>query len=206
MRLPIILTLVPVVLLGPGCSGDDASQASSGDPPPVAAPTRPSGPNWSPSENPKVAEFLEFEAPKPATWIGHPSTSSMRAANYTVPGRDGHDAAHIVVFYFGSDQGGSVNDNILRWQGQFRPDENGHPVQPIVERVEADGMPLTLVELEGEYMKMGANWYTPDQMLLAGILESPIGNVFIRLAGETATVKANKEDFLAMVKGIKRKK
>lgn len=203
-KLPFILCAV----LSAGmvtCSGAEEPEARTGGLAPKPAPTRrPTGSTWKPSANPKTARFLGFVAPKPATWIEHPSSSKMRAAKYTVPGRDGADAAHIVVFYFGEGQGGSVNGNITRWQSQFRPGKNGTPVQPKIERFEADGMPVTLVELQGDWMKMGATWYTDDQHFITAIVETPIGNLFIRFAGDMDTVGANREEFVTMIRGLEK--
>ena len=126
----------------------------------------------------------------------------MRAANYTVPGRDGNEAAHIVVFYFGPDQGGSIDANIDRWQSQFEPDENMDLVEPQISRFEANGMPVTLVELAGSWMKMGMTWYTADQLFIMAIVESPSGNVFIRFAGQTATVEDARPQFVKMVRSL----
>ncbi len=203
-RLLCLLLIASVVPLGARCAEDSPTATSSTSPGPKAAPTRPpKGSVWKPSGDPKKAVFLGFEGPKPAVWIEHPSSSKMRVANFTVPGRDGHDAAHIVVFHFGKDQGGTVNANITRWQGQFRPDDNGNPLQPTIERFEVSGMPVTLVEFQGDWMKMGAAWYTNDQHFITAIVESPVGMIFIRFSGHAATVAANRDDFLTMVRGLK---
>ncbi len=123
----------------------------------------------------------------------------MRAANYTVPGRDGNEAAHIVVFH---SIGGSIDLNIDRWQSQFEPDENMDLVEPQISRFEANGMPVTLVELAGSWRKMGMTWYTADQLFITAIVESPGGNVFIRFAGQTATVEGARPQFVKMVRSL----
>ena len=160
------------------------------------APTTP--PAWQPSE-PKIARFAGMVGDKPATWIEHPPQGSMRAANYTVPGRDGNEAAHIVVFH---SIGGSIDANIDRWQSQFEPDENRDLVEPQISRFEAGGMPVTLVELAGSWKKMGTTWFTPDQLFIMAIVESPRGNVFIRFAGQTATVEGARPEFVKMVRSL----
>ncbi len=123
----------------------------------------------------------------------------MRAANYTVPGRDGNEAAHIVVFH---SIGGSIDANIDRWQSQFEPDENRDMVEPQISRFEVGGMQVTLVELAGSWRKMGATWFTPDQLFITAIVESPRGNVFIRFAGQTATVEGARAEFVKMVRSL----
>ena len=124
----------------------------------------------------------------------------MRAANYTVPGRDGNEAAHIVVF---GSIGGSIDANIDRWQIQFEPDENMDMVEPQISRFKAGGMDVTLVELAGSWMKQGTGWFTPDQLFIMAIVESPRGNVFIRFAGQTATVEGARPEFVKMVRSLR---
>ena len=74
----------------------------------------------------------------------------------------------------------------------------------VVERIEVDSMAVHLVELEGDYMKTGTQWYTADQMLIAAIVEAPIGNVFIRFSGDASTVLTNRAEFLEMIRGLYR--
>ncbi len=156
-------------------------------------------PSWQPSE-PKIARFAGMVGDKPATWIEHPPQGSMRAANYTVPGRDGNEAAHIVVF---GSIGGSIDANIDRWQSQFEPDENRDMVEPQISRFKVGDMQVTLVELAGSWKKMGATWFTPDQLFIMAIVESPRGNVFIRFAGQTATVEGARPEFVKMIRSLR---
>ncbi len=128
----------------------------------------------------------------------------MRKANYTVPGAEGNDAAELIVFFFGPGQGGGVDANIDRWVTQFRVPDGGGAVEPLVHEMESDGMPVTMVELAGEWQQMGQNWFTPDQLFLAAIVDAPVGRVFLRLAGPTATVEANREPFVEMIEGLKK--
>jgi hypothetical protein len=171
---------------------------------PIEATAPPADEGWKPSSDPKVARFLGLEAPKPVTWIEHPPPFSMRKAQYTVPGRDGSNAADVIVYYFGAGGGGTVEDNIERWRQQFEPDDDGLFPEPFIDRFEADGMPVTLVELGGSWMKMGARWYTADQLFISAIVETSFGLVFIRFAGDTATIEANRGDFLAMLEGLRK--
>ena len=167
--------------------------------------TAPSAEPPSPKINdPGTARFLGLTAPKPVTWIEHPPSSSMRAANYTVPGRDGHEAAQLVVFYFGPTQGGTIEDNISRWRMQFQVTDSGDLPEPKIDRFEVDSMPVTLVELTGEWMEMGTVSFTPDQIFLSAIVEAPVGKVFIRFTGPTATVEANRNEFVEMLQGLRR--
>jgi len=183
-----------------GCGEHEVaeSNAPSTPPTPTVSTTLPQ------SDDPTVASFLGLTAPKPVTWIEHPPTGSMRAANYTVPGRDGNEAAQIVVFYFGPTQGGTIDDNLNRWRSQFQLDENGDLPEPKIDRFEVGSIPVTLVELAGAWQEMGTASFTPDQVFLMAIVEAPVGRVFIRFAGQTATVEANRDAFMEMILGLRK--
>jgi hypothetical protein len=175
-----------------GCDKNTVPQetASSTPPPPKV-------------DDPKTANFVGLTAPKPVTWIEHPPTGSMRAANYTVPGRDGSEAAHIVVFYFGPTQGGTIEDNISRWRSQFQVTDSGNLPEPKIDRFDVDSMAVTLVELAGEWQEMGSASFTPDRVFLMAIVEAPLGRVFIRFTGSTATVEVNRQAFLGMIRNLR---
>ncbi|MHC4219698.1 MAG: hypothetical protein ACYSU7_14750 [Planctomycetota bacterium] len=216
MRLPIalitVLSALSLVHCGEGGSAERADGPAAAGPPAPTMPgqtttapaQRPSPPDWKPSDDPRLAKFMGLEAPKPATWIEHPPSGLGRKANYTVPGRDGNEAAHVVVYYFGQGQGGDIESNIERWQYQFRTAPDATPQEPIVEKIEVSGMPVTIVELAGAWMKMGQSWYTEDQLFIAAIVQVPEGSVFIRFSGQTATVEANRAAFSQMIDGLRR--
>jgi hypothetical protein len=211
MRLPIALITVLSALSLAHCGEGGSAEPVAGPPAPTmpGSPTtapaqRPTNPDWKPSDDPKLAKFMGLQAPKPATWIEHPPSGLGRIANYTVPGRDGNEAAHVVVYYFGQGQGGDVESNIERWQYQFRAEPDGTPQEPIVEQIEVGGMAITIVELAGAWMKMGQSWYTEDQLFIAAIVQVAEGSVFIRFTGQTATVEANRAAFTRMIDGLRR--
>ena len=55
----------------------------------------------------------------PGGWSEHPPRQ-MRVATYVVPAASGDaEGGECAVFYFGNDQGGSVEANIERWVAQF---------------------------------------------------------------------------------------
>ncbi len=193
----------PVVSSSPASSPAPVTPPGPGAAPPASSPGRPAQQAWAPSSDPRLARFAGYIAPKPAAWLDQPPQGAMRVAEYVVPGRDGHNAAQIAVFHFVGD-GGDVKSNIARWEGQFKPAEDGTPVKAKVERFEVAGMPVTLAELKGEWKQMFQTSYTPDQLFLGAIVESPTGLVVVRFAGESATVQANREDFMTMLKGLRR--
>jgi len=101
---------------------------------------------------------------------------------------------------------GSAEANIARWQSQFSG-PGGKPVTPTVQHFKVQGMPVTVAELSGTYARsLGVGPPappTPDQTLLAAVVETPRGNLTLELHGPRATVAANRASFLAMVRGIR---
>lgn len=168
--------------------------------------TQSSTPQASRPSDPTVASFLGLEGPKPATWQWQPPRNPMITANYTVPapsGIEGARAAHLNIYYFGEGMGGPIEDNIDRWKNQFRSPD-GYEVTPIVDEFEVDSMPITYVELAGEWMQMGAVSFTRDQLFLAAIIDAPAGRIFLRFAGDEKTVEANREAFMKLLHGLRR--
>lgn len=150
--------------------------------------------------------FAGYTSTVPEAWRAETPASSMRAAQYRVPGSSPEDSAEFVVFYFGPHQGGSVDDNIARWASQFSSAEGG-PVEPVIQHRKVRDYPVTTAELRGRYARnvgMGQQGEPkPDQVLLAGIVETPTGNLFIQLHGAARTVEAGRDGFNAFIEGIR---
>jgi hypothetical protein len=149
--------------------------------------------------------FRDYRAPVPPGWQALPPTSSFRVAQYRVPAAPGAGDGEVVVYYFGPGQGGSVAANIARWTSQFSGPQ-GEPVKPQVQSLRAGPLAATLVELTGRYarqigMSAGAVGQ-PGQTLLAAVVETPHGNLTFQLHGDQATVAAQREAFLALLRGL----
>ena len=54
----------------------------------------------------------------PAPWTPA-AARPMRAATYTIPAAAGGEAGECSVFFFGKGKGGSVEENLSRWETQF---------------------------------------------------------------------------------------
>jgi hypothetical protein len=220
MKLPVLMCVSLLAGLLAGCDQSDPAPATptttdsygtapsppaTTAPPTTGAPAAPPSPqeNLSRPDDPTKATFLGLEAPKPATWQWQPPRNAMITTNYTVPGVGESRAAHLNVYFFGEGMGGPISDNIERWKNQFRSPD-GYEVEPTIEEFEVDSMPVTYVELAGEWMQMGAAWYTRDQLFLAAIVDAPAGRIFIRFAGDDRTVEHNREPFMEMIHGLRR--
>jgi len=81
-------------------------------------------------------------------------------------------------------------------------------VTPTVTRDIDSQFATTLAEFEGSYARgvgggPGAGSAEPDQMLVAAVVETPRGNLFLQLFGDRAAVQATRESFLGMVGSIR---
>lgn len=148
---------------------------------------------------------LGFTAPVPPAWQAQPPASNFRLAQYRVPGAAGD--AECVVFYFGKGQGGSVAANIERWRSQFTG-ADGKGVTPKTQVLTVNGLPATMVELNGTYARgVGTGPQgegRPNQSLLVAVIETEQGNVTVQLHGPRDTVAAQRKGFEALVRGFRK--
>ena len=154
----------------------------------------------------KTVTLLDYRATVPAGWVTAPATSSMRLAQYTIPGHDGPVAAEVVVYFFGKGQGGNVEANLARWKEQFSTPD-GSPVYEKVERDSSGLFPVTIAEYRGTYARgIGAGDAAnakPGQSLIAVIAETPRGTLFFQLFGATEGVTPQREALIDFVRSMK---
>jgi hypothetical protein len=142
----------------------------------------------------------------PPAWKSVTPSSSMRRAQYQVPGPAGD--AECAVFYFGPGQGGDPMANAERWASQFvGPD--GKPAMSSMKtrNLEANGAKILVVEAKGTYMagSMMGGPSEPEKgyALLGAIVEGPDANWFFKMTGPEATVFAQRDVFDQMLKSIR---
>ena len=154
----------------------------------------------------KTVTLLDYTATVPANWVAVPPASSMRLAQYTIPGRDTSVAAEVVVYFFGKGQGGNVEDNLARWKAQFSTPD-GSPVYENVVRDSSSAFPVTVAEYRGTYARgIGAGDAAnakPKQTLIAVIAETPRGTLFFQLFGGSDFASRQREALVAVVKSMK---
>src|SRR5688572_13276277 len=108
--------LCALLLLSTAACGDKAQPAAD-SPPSAPAPAPQAAPAPKPSSSAPPAPSGQATAgglswQDAAPFVRRAPKSSMRAAEYGV---SGDDKTELTVFYFGPDQGGSVDANITRW-------------------------------------------------------------------------------------------
>src|SRR5688572_6694037 len=140
-----------------------------------------------------------FTFQKPAAFKSKPTPpGGMRAAQLEFA--DSKGTAEAIFYYFGQGQGGGTQANVDRWLASFQ--EPKDKLNSKVEKKKVGSGEITYVEAEGTYMSGmpgGPKIPQPGSKLLGAILESPNGNVFVRMTGPIATVKAADADFRKMI-------
>ncbi len=146
-------------------------------------------------------------------WVIEHPTSSMRVAQYKLPKAAGDsEDASLVLYYFGSDQGGSVQDNIDRWVGQIeKPDGSSSSDKAKTERLTVNGLRVTTIDVTGTYTAemspgSGTRHNKPNYRLRAAVVETPKGSYFAKLVGPEKTVNRWDRAFVDYVKSFEFKK
>ena len=140
----------------------------------------------------------------PQHWAVAPPRQ-MRVATYAVSPVEGDpDPAECGVFYFGNDQGGSVEANIDRWVGQFEASD-----APVRSSREVNGLKVTLVQIAGTYLAPGgpmmqSQGKKENFKLLGAIVQAPEGSVFFKLTGPAKTIAAAEGDFNGLISSLKK--
>src|SRR5450432_4574708 len=69
---------------------------------------------------PQTPANAELKFKVPSGWVSEHPSSNMRVGQYSLPKAEGDsEDASMVLYYFGSAQGGSVQANIDRWIDQM---------------------------------------------------------------------------------------
>lgn len=137
---------------------------------------------------------MKFQVP--ANWQQLPLSAMQAgivAAKFGIP-----DISADVTLTL-STSGGSVEDNIRRWEGQF---SGGEPMPR--DTISADGKDATVVRLQGEFSPgfgrpAEANW-----QMIGVIIPMSEHNYFIKLTGPAADVARAEEQFLKFCRSAQR--
>lgn len=159
-----------------------------------------------------LAAALMFATPQ--GWQQDKTTSSMRFAQFTLPKAPGDaEDAQLVVYYFGTQGAGSVEENMDRWISQMhQPD--GKPSSSVAKRETrtVNGLSVTLLDVTGIYaggdMGGGAGAHggaggTALARMRAGVVQTPNGPYFLKLTGPAKTVTKWDQAFNQFVSSLK---
>ncbi len=194
-------------LLMAACSSNKEADAAKTSPAPQAAnDINPA--NFDLNGTPVTLAGITFTPPTGWTDLG---PSGMRKASYYLAPVNGEtDSATVTVFYFGPTGGGTIDANIDRWIGQMTVASGDAKQASQKYTMTVEGMPVHVVSVDGTYNAsmggmMGGQTEAKENYTMVGVVvEAPEGNVFFKLTGPKATAKQMTDEFLAMVKNIKK--
>ena len=135
----------------------------------------------------------------PGSWGTRTPTSSMRAAELVIPG----EAGEAIVAVFGG-IGGTVQQNVDRWLGQFPEVTDG----PTRGTVEAGGVTMHTISISGTFSAstMMGGTGKPEEgftVLAAIVTDGPGGPIQIKAVGPKATIDAHMDEWDAMLRSAR---
>ena len=149
------------------------------------------------NETLKAGEFT-FSYGKP--WVRQAVTSSMRAGQLTFKQSDENlKNVDVVFFYFGPGGAGGIQANIDRWKGQFVGEAETNTEKKTVndrEIVYFTGNGTFEDSMGGPFS--GNRVKRENYSVLAAILPSDNGPVFLKMTGPADSVAAAKADFTTL--------
>ena len=125
-------------------------------------------------------------------WIQEAPSSSMRLTQFRLPASErGIDDAELAVF---SSIGGSIQDNLSRWFGQFiQPDGSDSKEKARVQEFSVNELSITIADLTGTFTGGGMPVSQPvekkDYRLLAAIAVGASDVYYFKLVGPEKTVE-----------------
>ena len=148
------------------------------------------GPQLDSSKQPVRSSFPRKDGPPltfvmPKSWAVGEGSNRMRLADIRIGGTPPVIGA---AYWFGPNQGGSVEANMARWAGQFGKEPSEPPKAVDV----AKGIRATTLDLSND-----------EQRMLATVLEVPTGKVFFKFVGPRATMDKAADDYYAWVKSFR---
>jgi hypothetical protein len=139
----------------------------------------------------------DFVFLRPEGWEWVVPASPMRKAQLSVPGGEGNAPADVTFFHFGAGQGGTVQANVDRWFKQFSGGDTDARTEQVGKRK------VTFVKASGTFssgMPGGPTTPLKDYALRGAILESPAGDVYVKMTGPQSVVKQSEQAFEKMVR------
>ncbi len=143
-----------------------------------------------------------ISAVPPSQWRSVSPSSSMRKAEYQVPGADGGADASLAIF--AGKNWGSVDDNVSRWVGQFSDRQRDAGRRELVVGQAAE-IAVTMVDVAGTFGGgMGGGGAQTQQRMLGAIVDLGDSFYYMKLLGPESTVTHWEEGFESFVQSIRR--
>jgi hypothetical protein len=190
-----------------------AATAWGGEQDPTTKPAKPTAPTTQPAAKQKTVNIDRLVFTVPADWEVQQPKSSMRKAQFRLPGSDAKQDAEVVVFYFGQGPrgGGGIDANIDRWCGQLaQPDGRSSKEVAKITQETFNGLKVHSLDVSGILVAPvspgdSKKQNKPNQRMLASIVVTPEGNYFIKSVGPKSTLDAHADSYKSFIQSVMRK-
>lgn len=172
---------------------------------PAEPPTIQAKPGFRAVRVPSASGDMQFLLPE--NWQATQPTSMMRAYQASIPPVEGDTQAAEVAFF--TPIGGSIQDNINRWMGQFtQPDGSPSSSKATTEDIQGEGHAFKLVALTGTMLPssmpgMPQQGEKTGWMMLGSIIETPGGVWYIKATGPEKTLGQARDGFVELCKSLR---
>ncbi len=152
-----------------------------------------------------------YQMTAPAGWVRKQPRTKIVEHEFEIPPATGDENPGRATVM---GAGGSIDDNIDRWAGQFtQPDGSGtREKHTKTKKFTIAGQDVTVVEIDGTYedkpipFAPGPGTPRPDYRMLSAIVQTKkAGNYFIKFYGPAKTVAASEAGFMKMLEGLEAK-
>lgn len=144
-----------------------------------------------------------------SSWQSTPPSSSMRVAQFSIPAAEGDpEPAELAIF---QGIGGSADQNIERWIGQFQSPDGAEPVR---QEQTVNGLIVKTLNVKGTYTgamggpmsggmgQVGGGGPKPNSQMLAAVVEGPGGPWHFKFVGPEKTVAAHQAEFDKLISSL----
>lgn len=154
---------------------------------------------------PTKIELGPYSLQAPAAWKKKEPANRIIAFEFAAPAAEGDKTDGRMTIMAA---GGSVEQNIERWYGQFsQADGTATADKAKVEKKTIADQPVHIVDISGVF-KDQAGPFAPavmreDYRMLGAIIETKQGSIFLKFYGPKATIAKHEEGFKEMVNSLK---
>lgn len=143
----------------------------------------------------------------PASWTKKDPASRIVEVEFAIPPAKGDETPGRLT---AMGAGGSVEDNVNRWVGQF-VGPGGSAAKPQRDKATVSGADVEIIDLSGTYKDSpggpfagGKTIMRENYRMLGAIIQTKDrGNYFLKLYGPKTTIDENAKAFQDMVKSLK---
>jgi hypothetical protein len=152
-----------------------------------------------------IADAYKLTAPE--GWVSKQPRTKIVEHEFAVPAVKGDELDGRVTVMGAA---GSIDANIERWHKQFtQPDGSATKDKAKVEKKKVAGQEIIVVDIAGNYMDspgpQAPGVERKDYRMLAAIVQTKNGNVFIKFYGPQKTVAENAAGFTKMLDSLQSK-